>query len=218
MLDDLITRARGEYLDCFGLLHSRPQDGLGDGTIVLFGPYEPGFWTHFKASPEYNDQTPDPMDRWSTRVVTRLADQSGGTPLFPFGEPARPFIGWALASGHVYQSPVSILVHARIGMFVSFRGAVFLPKVLELPEKLENPCTSCADKPCLTACPPRALTEAGYDLAACHDFLDETAGESCRTQGCAVRRSCPLARNYPRLEEHSEYHMKVFHPWPSRLS
>jgi len=213
-LDALNKAAAVEALECFGVLPTQPDDNLGLGTIALLGPREPGFWPHFTASPEFADGAPDPMDRWSTRVITALAEAAGGSPLFPFGQPARPFIGWALRSGQAFVSPASMLVHAKVGLFVSYRGAVFLPDLTAEPAPMPNPCTTCAEKPCLTACPTGAITEQGYDLPACHEFLDTDAGDSCRSKGCAVRRSCPLARNYPRIDAQSEFHMKAFHPWP----
>ncbi len=184
---------------------------LGDGTVALLGPKEPGFWPHVSTEPEFLDGKPDPMDRWSRRVITSLARKLGSEPLFPFGEPPRPFIGWALRSGQAFVSPAHLLVHAEAGLFVSFRGALFFPMRLPLPRSATTPCDTCETKPCLTACPPRALTKDGYDLPACHEFLDTDPGTDCMTKGCAVRRSCPLASNYPRMEEQSAFHMKAFH-------
>lgn len=203
--------ASAHNLTSFGALHTTPDDGLGTGTIVLLGPGEPGFWDHVTATPEFQDNAPDPIDRWSTRVISGIAQACGGTPLFPFGKPARPFIGWALRSGQAFVSPASILVHAHVGLFVSYRGAIFLSEKLALADPAPNPCDTCADKPCLTACPPRAISNTGYDLPRCHTFLDTNEGERCRSQGCEVRRSCPLAQNYPRIDAQSAYHMKVFH-------
>ena len=150
------------------------------------------------------------MDRWSTRVLTGLAEDLKGTPLFPFGEPVRPFITWALRAG-AFVSPVSLLVHPNAGLFVSYRGAIHLPQRLDLPDPADHPCDTCAGQPCLTACPASALTDKGYDLPACHAFLDTDQGTACMTQGCAVRRACPLSANYPRLAAQSAFHMKAFH-------
>ena len=212
MTDTLIRAAKAQHLACFGMLHTVPEDSLGTGTILLFGPDEPGFWPHVQAAPEFQDGRDNPMDRWSHRVISALAAKAGGQPLFPFGRPARPFIGWALRSGQAFVSPASLLVHAKAGLFVSYRGAVLLPDVLPLAEPAQSPCDTCVDKPCLSACPPRALTKKGYDLSTCHAFLDTTPGNACMSQGCAVRRSCPLTRNYPRMDEQSAFHMKAFHP------
>ena len=210
-LEALEKVAQAEQLAILGALHTEPADGLGDGTIALLGPSEPGFWPHVQDAPEFKDGAPDPMDRWSRRTITTMAEVAGGLPLFPFGSPARPFIGWALRSGQAFVSPASLLVHAEAGLLVSYRGAVLFQDRLDLPPTANNPCDSCAAKPCLSACPPRALTKAGYNLAACHQFLDAPEGHACMSQGCAVRRSCPLSRKYPRMPEQSAFHMKAFH-------
>ena len=201
----------------FGTLHTEPADMLGSGTIALLGPSEPGFWPHVTAQPEFLDGTPDPMDRWSARVIGAIASELQATPLFPFGTPPRPFIGWALRSGQAFVSPASLLVHATAGLFLSYRGAILFADRLDLPppSPAPNPCETCAEKPCLSACPPRALTKTGYDLPTCHAYLDTAPGKACMSRGCAVRRSCPLAANYPRMDAQSAFHMKAFHPWPS---
>jgi len=209
---EIEAAANRDALSIFGTLPTTEADDLGPGTILLLGPHEPGFWPHVTASPEFTDGQSDPLDRWSHRVITALAEQAGGTPLFPFGQPPRPFIGWALRSGRTSSSPVGILVHDTAGLMVSFRGAILLPKTNANLVSQPSPCETCADKPCLTACPTTALTTDGYDIPKCHAYLDTDAGADCMTQGCAVRLSCPVSRTYQRLAEQSAFHMKQFHP------
>lgn len=185
--------------------------GLPAGTraLVLLGPREPGFWAHLTAQPEW-DGAPDPVDRWSRRAIDAIARELGATPLYPFGGPPwHPFFEWALRSGRAWQSPVRLLVHDRQGLMVSFRGALALASHLELPRGT-NPCTGCP-APCLTACPAGALGQGGYDLAACHAFLDTPAGQQCMQGGCLVRRACPVSQRYGRTAAQSAYHMRQFH-------
>jgi Fe-S-cluster-containing hydrogenase component 2 len=94
---------------------------------------------------------------------------------------------------------------------VSFRGALALKERLDLPSPPPSPCGTCEAKPCLTACPVGALTVQGYDLHACHAFLDTDRGEECMGQGCAVRRACPVSARHARMPEQSAYHMRQFH-------
>jgi len=141
-------------------------DGLR--SIVLLAPDEPAFWPRFTQSPEYRDGAPDPMDRWSMRVIGALAEELGAQALFPFGtQPPHPFYTWALASGRVWSSPVQFLVGADAGLWASYRGALGLAEALAPLPEAAKPCDACA-QPCATACPVAALTPAGYDLAACH--------------------------------------------------
>ncbi len=182
----------------------------GTRTLLLIGPQEPGFWPHLQAQPEWGG--PDPVDRWSRRVIGRLACDLGGKALFPFGgAPYQPFSSWALRSGTVWESPVRLLVHAEQGLFVSFRGALALRQDMDMPPAPARPCDICADKPCLSACPVAALTGTGYDLPRCHVYLDQPGGAACMTGGCLVRASCPVSQAYARMPEQSAYHMRQFH-------
>lgn len=196
-----------------GAFHPGPGDAApaGTGTLVLLSPAEPGFWPHVTASPEFADGARNPLDRWSTRVIDTLAQGFGATALLPFGGPPwHPFYAWALRSGAAWRSPVSLLVHERMGLWASYRGALALPDVLTLPEPPGNPCSGCP-APCTSACPVAALDAQGYKVAACHGFLDSTAGTGCLSFGCAVRRTCPVSAAYGRLAEQSAWHMRQFH-------
>jgi epoxyqueuosine reductase len=181
----------------------------GTRTVLLIGPSEPGYWSHVQAQPEWGGL--DPVDRWSRRVIGRIACDIGAKALFPFGGPPwHPFYQWALRTGSVWESPVRLLVHGGQGLMVSFRGALALAQVLDLPVPPLRPCDTCA-QPCLTSCPVGALSGSGYDVAGCHDFLDSPPGKSCMAQGCGVRRACPVSQTYARMPDHSAYHMRQFH-------
>jgi hypothetical protein len=203
------------FLSVFGAFHPVPADNVpdGTGTLILLGPAEPGFWPHVTAQPEWHDGAPDPIDRWSSRVIGGIASRFGGQTLYPSdGPPYWPFYQWAVRSNRAFASPVTLLVHDQAGLFVSYRGAIALPERYELPAlPAISPCDTCAGKPCLTACPATALTAKGYDLSACHTFLDTVDGEICLSLGCSVRRACPLSQAYGRLPEQSAYHMGKFH-------
>ncbi|SMR81762.1 hypothetical protein SAMN04488030_2183 [Aliiroseovarius halocynthiae] len=198
--------AESQHLQVLGSLH---DDG---DTVVLLGPYEPEFWAAFTGSPEYQDGAPDPMDRWSKRVIGALAHAWGGTAVFPSdGPPYPPFQAWARASGRAWDSPVGMLVHDTAGLWISYRGAVRIPGELPLSPSGTMPCVSCA-APCLSACPVSALGAEGYDVPVCKEHLNGLDSAQCMATGCAVRRSCPASRNYGRLPAQSEFHMKAFNP------
>lgn len=213
-LANIESLARPHHLEVFGAFHLTPEDGLVPElkTLVLLGPSEPGYWPHLTAQPEWQDAAPDPVDRWSRRVIGRLACEVGGKACFPFGGPPHhPFYQWALRSGRAWASPVTLLVHDRAGLLVSYRGAIALRDRIDLPAPPPKPCDACPDQPCRTACPAAALSPTGYDVPACHRFLDQPAGEDCLSSGCAARRACPVSLAYGRLPIHSAYHMGHFH-------
>ena len=112
-LDDIASAAQKQALSIFGALHPAPETAPEEiQTLVLLGPQEPGFWPYFSASPEARDGKPDPLDRWSKRVIDGLANDLSLRAFYPFGGPPyQPFIGWATASGRAHVSPVGLLVH-----------------------------------------------------------------------------------------------------------
>lgn len=180
----------------------------GGSTLLLVGPDGPAFWPILQVSPEFNDGAPHPIDRYSIRTLNAI---EGAEALFPnSGPPYQPFIKWALATQRCFASPVQFLVHSKLGLFTSFRGALRLKGMHPLPPPLPNPCESCADKPCLTACPAGAIEKDNYNVAACHVFLDSEAGADCMARGCAVRRACPIGQAL-RPEGQSAFHMRYFH-------
>lgn len=213
-LSDIETALAPHWLALLGGFAVAPGEaGFPPGTrnLLLIGPGGSGYWPHLQAQREWRDGAADPIDRWSRRVIGRLACDLGVKALFPFGGPPhRPFFTWALRSGRAWQSPVRLLVHDRQGLWVSFRGALALNHDIAMPSG-QRPCDSCAGKPCLSACPVGALGAEGYDLPACHAFLDTPAGGDCLQGGCLVRRACPVSASYARMPEQSGYHMRLFH-------
>jgi hypothetical protein len=205
--------AKAEGLALRGGLHPTAEDAAPDGceTLVLLGPNEPSFWALFSTSPEYHDGAPNPLDRWSKRVLGALAADWGGTAIFPSdGPPFPPFLRWAAHSHQCWPSPVGPLVHAKAGLFVSYRGVLALPQRLDLPAPSDPPCNSC-HKPCETACPVGALSpDHFYDVAACKSHLRSPAGTDCRENGCLTRRACPVAIDFERLPAQSAFHTAAF--------
>lgn len=206
--DRVMSAADDVGLLVMGALHP------DQGTLILLVA-GPDFWPVFTAAPESQDGAPDPIDRWSQRVVGGLATEFGATARYPFGGPPyEPFINWSLESGRAFQSPVGMMVHDTVGMLISIRGALHFADVLPFPAPTGlNPCDTCIGRPCTTTCPVGALSaDAPYDLGGCHAYLDRPAGQSCMANGCAARLACPISAGAGRVPEQSTHHMKAFHP------
>ena len=91
-LDSIAPRLAPHALTVLGGFHPDGGEGLPKGTetLLLIGPAEPGFWPHFTQSPEWQDGAPDPMDRWSRRVIVRIACDLGGQGAVSLWGPAVP--------------------------------------------------------------------------------------------------------------------------------
>lgn len=205
--------AHQEGLIVMGATHPRVSGAkeLDGGTLILLGAGS-AFWPVLKAAPEWHG--PDPVDRWSTRVIGKMAQDLGADAYFPFGGPPyAPFIDWALKSGRTFSSPVGALVHDTVGMMISYRGALHFADEIAIPEPpAVSPCTTCP-APCTKTCPVGALnSQSFYDVDACHAHLSTVAGQACMTGGCLARLSCPLSAGAGRDPEQSAHHMRAFHP------
>jgi len=208
---DIQELAATHGLDILGGFQITDKDKAPDAkTLLMLGP-SAEFWNIVTGSAEFQDADPDPIDRWSKRVIEALAQTLNAKALFPFGEaPYLPFYSWALRTEHVWGSPVKLAVHDTHGLFVSFRGALALAEAVELPSPPSKaPCETCT-QPCLTACPVNALNEQGYDVETCRSFLRTSDGQDCMSGGCKVRRACPVGQDL-RMPEQSAYHMASFH-------
>jgi hypothetical protein len=212
-IQEAIT-ARG--LSFRGAFHPETDDlpsGIRARTLVLVGFTGRDNWQVFAASPEAGDGKGDPLDRWSRRVINAIAANLGATAIFPFdGPPWAPFQRWAQRAEPVYPSPLGMLIHPDWGLWHAWRGALAFRQRLDQPEPdaRPSPCDSCADKPCLTACPVSAFTPAGYDIAACIAHIDTSEGADCMDQGCRARRACPVGASHRYGPDQAEFHMRAF--------
>ncbi len=209
--------ARG--LSLCGAFHPRPGDGVpalsggaAAATLVLAGNQGPGLWRAFQAAPESRDGAPDPLDRWTIRVVGELAQALGCEPVFPFDRPHPPFIAWAKRAGPARESPLGILIHPDFGLWQAYRAALLFAQAIDLPppDDRPRPCETCPDQPCLNACPVAAFDGTRYDVAACAGHLAAPAGRDCLSDGCLARRACPVGRDYAYGPGQAGFHMAAF--------
>lgn len=204
-----------------GWLALRPEDGvpaLADGraatALVLVGRLGRQGWSAFAGAPEYRDRAPDPLDRWSARVIGGLAEELGGRALFPFGGPPWwPFQRWAMRAEPVAPSPLGLLIHPTAGLWHAYRGALAIADdvgEIVAPAPVERPCASCDERPCLTTCPVDAFDENGYDVGRCVAHVESPLGALCRTDGCRARDACPVGRGRRYAEDEIRFLMRAF--------
>lgn len=216
MLKATVKAIEAEGLAFRGGFHPQAEDGVPRrpcGTLILIGFAGTRGWPAFAASAEADDGRPDPLDRWSLRVVGALAARLNAAPLFPFrGPPWLPFQKWARKAEPLHPSPIGLLVHPDWGLWHSWRGALAFPERWELPapDRRPSPCASCRDQPCLDACPVSAFAEGRYALEPCFDHLESSAGADCMNEGCLARRACPIGTAHAYGRDQAGFHMRSF--------
>ncbi|MEM9737072.1 MAG: ferredoxin, partial [Pseudomonadota bacterium] len=170
MSERLAALLAAEGLAVVGHFQPGPGDGAsGAATLALVGARGDALWPHFSQSPEAQDGAPEPLDRWSRRVLERIAAELGAEAFFPFGGPPyMPFISWAAKAEGARVSPVAMQVSPRRGLWMSYRGALGLREAWAPAPELDAPCDGCP-RPCVTACPVNAFATGGYDIPKCLD-------------------------------------------------
>jgi hypothetical protein len=200
-----------------GGFHPTAADGVpGDpATLMLAGNAGPAMWQAFERG---RRDEPEPLDAWTQRAMTAVAERLGATALFPFdrspggGPPWLPFQRWAMRGDAVYPSPIGPLIHPDYGLWHAYRGALAFRERIELPaaDRRASPCDTCEAKPCLTACPVGAFSPTGYDVPACVAFLGSEPGRDCLDHGCRARRACPVGTAYRYESVQAGHHMLAF--------
>jgi hypothetical protein len=179
-------------------------------TVILLGNAGPELWAHFAS--ERRDEL-NPLDRWSQRLVEPIAQKLGGLAVFPSDQPFQPFIAWARAAEPVHGSPLGMLIHPEYGLWHAYRAALLFDRPVDgVPKRLEqvSPCETCADKPCLSACPVSAFSGAAYDVAACAGHLALQAEPACQSLGCRARAACPIGSDWRYPTAQIAFHMNAF--------
>jgi len=183
-----------------------------DATLILVGhtgnSLEPLF-----AGNQLDHDLPNPLDAWSHAVLTEIAEEYAGAALFPCdGPPYLPFQQWARRAEGLQHSPLGLLIHPEYGLWHGYRGALLLPGKWWLekrPGLQPHPCTSCQQRPCLTACPVHAF-QPHYDVPTCLRHLRTSAGAGCYTDGCLARRACPIGAMHGYGPAQTLFHMQKF--------
>ncbi|MFM9843679.1 MAG: ferredoxin [Dongiaceae bacterium] len=200
---------------CPDAIDGAPADGDGKppATLILVGDIGGAMWPYFSRSPEAGDGKPDPLDRWTRRVVGGIAAGVNASAIYPFGGPPYwPFQRWAQRAESVFPSPLGILIHPEHGLWHAYRAALAFAEAIDLPPRTaaRSPCESCTAKPCLSACPVGAFSGLGFDVDACAGHIGRPAGEICMTGGCLARHACPVAADRRHSGPQTRFHMAAF--------
>ena len=206
----VLTRIRREGFVPLGWFAPKPDDKIAGGTqfVMLIGNAGPDMFRRFARARGPSDS----LDDWTRSVVDPLAQDLDATALYPFDKPAQPFLTWARRGGAGHVSPLGLNIHPTYGLWHAYRAVLLFPVEFDLPRMNAGaaPCETCADKPCLSACPVQAFDGTSYDVAACGRHILSDAGQDCMTGGCKARLACPVGRSYTYEPMQVQFHMKAF--------
>jgi hypothetical protein len=178
-------------------------------TVLMIGNTGQPMWEAFQRA---NVTGANPLDRWSKSVIAPIAARHGARVVYPYDAPPWPFQRWAQRAWPLFSSPLGLLVDTEFGLWHALRGALLFDVALDLPVQAPrvSPCESCADKPCLTACPVDAFTADGFDYRGCRSYLATPAGAACNAHGCRARVECPVGQRHRYAEGQLQFHMRAF--------
>jgi len=105
------------------------------------------------------------------------------------------------------DSKLSIGINSKFGTWFAYRFVIAANTSFSETVLLEtNPCDTCVNKPCISACPATAVTSGGFDLDRC--VIERLTAHSDCAENCAARRACPVGSGYRYEMEHIRYHYR----------
>ena len=132
----------------------------------------------------------DPIDDFSVRAVRRwLAAQASGRS-YEIVYPGERLVGLQSlgeCAGWHFASPFMVGINERWGTWFAYRVAVLADTDFEptRPVPGESPCTACRPRPCVSACPGKAIESDEFNLANCVRYRLR-ADSACQTT-CMAR-------------------------------
>jgi len=223
---DLNARLEVSGLVCFGGLEiTKYECAQGSEDLIgrkglLVGNVGKDMWRVFSKSNEFCDGEINPMNRWTKRILDKIASELEARVVYPFDEPYWPFQRLAQKTAGSRPSPLGILIHQHYGLWHAFRGLLVFDEIHQLSsqinqlikssEDLIHPCETCSDKPCLDACPVGAFTGEQLFVQDCFDHLDRNEEPDCMSLGCQARLACPIAKAHQYVNAQMQFHMKSY--------
>lgn len=160
--------------------------------LILIGNGGRAMW---QAILREGGRSTDPIDDFSLREVRRwLAAQASGRS-YEIVYPGERLVGLQSlgeCAGWHFASPFMVGINERWGTWFAYRVAVLANTDFEptRPVPGESPCTACRPRPCVSACPGKAIEDSGFNLADCVRYRLRP-DSACQTT-CMARLACPV--------------------------
>lgn len=141
----------------------------------------------------------DPIDDFTLQTIQRwMTEELPGNRheiVYP-GPQSIPLQRLGALAGWHHATPLMLGIDADWGTWFAYRAAVladthFAPT---LAVDRTNPCTPCATRPCVAACPASAMSEAGFALQKCLAWRQLTDSTCAFT--CLARLACPVGNEH----------------------
>ena len=193
-------------------------------TIVVIGNGGGEFWQHFRAyveaRPDYLQQHDHPLDAYTAEVISaRLrplldAARTQYRLIYPF----QFFSGLTVSFMHLAQaarlsvpSILGVQIHPQYGPWIAWRAAVLIDHelpALSAPAQNFDLCSTCVERPCITACPAQAVSATqGLGLLACTQYRLDVPPDCA--ERCHARYNCVYGREYRYPEDELAYHQRL---------
>jgi hypothetical protein len=189
----------------------------GARAALIVGSGGPSFFDGFEAAAvEASDGAPNPLDRYTRRVVEATA-MATLPPLgvrqavyFPFAgaAPLIPFQRLGRAAGVGPPGPLGLQIHPVYGPWWAYRALIVIDRGLSTGPSLGDVCAGCP-APCVAACPGGAVSLAGFSIPACH--AHRLRAVPCRLS-CAARIGCVRGPEHRYRDEALAFHMAASMP------
>ena len=160
--------------------------------LILIGNGGRAMW---QAILREGGRSADSIDDFSLREVRRwLAAQASGRS-YEIVYPGERLVGLQSlgeCAGWHFASPFMVGINERWGTWFAYRVAVLADTDFEptRPVPGESPCTACRPRPCVSACPGKAIESDEFNLANCVRYRLR-ADSACQTT-CMARLACPV--------------------------
>ena len=218
------TTARSEYEALVPSQYHLKQRFPETETVVVIGNGGGEFWKHFReyaeARPGYFQQHEHPLDVYTVAVMrARLTPLLDATRtqyrlIYPF----QFFSGLTVSFMHLAQaarlsrpSILGVQLHPRYGPWLAWRAAVLIDHdlpALPAPAQDFDPCSTCVERPCITACPAQAVSAAqGWGLLACTQHRLRVPTDCA--ERCHARYTCVYGREHRYPEDELAYHQRL---------
>jgi epoxyqueuosine reductase len=174
--------------------------------LVLTGHGGKTLWSQLQQTDMSID---DPVDSYSLNLTQQFIDRYlNGAPsliIYPSETHIVPLGQLGELSGWSHPSPLGQGISSEYGIWFAYRTAFLtmanIPTIINPPTP--SPCDSCADKPCLSACPVSA-TGKTFEISLCTQHRLQP-NSPCADR-CLARMACPIAPQHHYTLLQIQYH------------